>query len=208
MNIEGKVIHFLGDSITEGVGATDASHCFVSLIGRKTGAVVHNYGVGGTRIARQLNCPQDEGKDFCARFIEMEQGADMIIVFGGTNDYGHGNAPFGSFEDKTPDTFNGALNVLFSGLRKMFPHALILSLTPLPRKAKSVEAERCLEDYANAIVSASAFYKILCLDLYHMSSSDKQLRYLFTNCLPDGLHPNDEGHQILAETIIRFLERL
>ena len=80
MNIEGKVIHFLGDSITEGVGATDASHCFVSLIGRKTGAVVHNYGVGGTRIARQLNCPQDEGKDFCARFIEMEQGADMIMI--------------------------------------------------------------------------------------------------------------------------------
>lgn len=115
MNIEGKVIHFLGDSITEGVGATDASHCFVSLIGRKTGAVVHNYGVGGTRIARQLNCPQDEGKDFCARFIEMEQGADMIIVFGGTNDYGHGNAPFGSFEDKTPDTFKAAFLLPLKG---------------------------------------------------------------------------------------------
>ena len=30
MELKGKKIYFLGDSITEGVGASDAEHCYVS----------------------------------------------------------------------------------------------------------------------------------------------------------------------------------
>ena len=31
MELKGKKIYFLGDSITEGVGASDAEHCYVSV---------------------------------------------------------------------------------------------------------------------------------------------------------------------------------
>ncbi len=47
------IISFLGDSITEGVGATSRENRFSSILCRKVGAVEENYGLSGTRIARQ-----------------------------------------------------------------------------------------------------------------------------------------------------------
>ena len=46
-------ICFLGDSITEGAGASTRENGFVSVFGRKTGVVAKNFGIGGTRIARK-----------------------------------------------------------------------------------------------------------------------------------------------------------
>lgn len=40
MELKGKKIYFLGDSITEGVGASDAEHCYVSVFGKLSGAIV------------------------------------------------------------------------------------------------------------------------------------------------------------------------
>ena len=40
MELKGKKIYFLGDSITEGVGASDTEHCYVSVFGKLSGAVV------------------------------------------------------------------------------------------------------------------------------------------------------------------------
>ena len=51
MELKGKKIYFLGDSITEGVGASDTEHCYVSVFGKLSGAVVKNYGISATRIA-------------------------------------------------------------------------------------------------------------------------------------------------------------
>ena len=42
MELKGKKIYFLGDSITEGVGASDAEHCYVSVFGKLSGAIVKN----------------------------------------------------------------------------------------------------------------------------------------------------------------------
>ena len=40
MELKGKKIYFLGDSITEGVGASDAEHCYVSVFGKLSGTIV------------------------------------------------------------------------------------------------------------------------------------------------------------------------
>ena len=53
MELKGKKIYFLGDSITEGVGASDAEHCYVSVFGKLSGTIVKNYGISATRIACQ-----------------------------------------------------------------------------------------------------------------------------------------------------------
>ena len=53
MELKAKKIYFLGDSITEGVGASDTEHCYVSVFGKLSGAVVKNYGISATRIACQ-----------------------------------------------------------------------------------------------------------------------------------------------------------
>ena len=69
MKLEGKTILFLGDSITEGMGASDISKCYVSLIAANEGANCINYGISGTRIARQRK-PSDDPRhdmDFLSR---------------------------------------------------------------------------------------------------------------------------------------------
>ena len=97
MNLQGKKINFLGDSITEGHGTSGEACFFTTLIARETGAVCRNYGIGGTRIARQT-IPSEKPRhdlDFPGRVDEMDPDADIVVVFGGTNDFGHGDAPLG-----------------------------------------------------------------------------------------------------------------
>ena len=52
MELEHTVINFLGDSITEGAGASDEAHRYTDVFARMYGAKANNYGVGGSRIAR------------------------------------------------------------------------------------------------------------------------------------------------------------
>lgn len=121
MELTGKKVAFLGDSITEGVGASSLKTCFVRVFARNEGALARNYGISATRIARQKDkVAFNDFQDFVSRVETLETDADIVVVFGGTNDYGHGDAPFGSPEDATADTFCGACNVLFERLNERF----------------------------------------------------------------------------------------
>ncbi len=46
-------VSFLGDSVTEGCGASEFGNGYVEILGKKTGVEVNNYGISGTRIAKQ-----------------------------------------------------------------------------------------------------------------------------------------------------------
>lgn len=63
----------------------------------------------------------------------MEPEADVIVVFGGTNDFGHGDAPLGTMSDRTPYTFYGACHVLIRKLLERYPEAELVFMTPLHR---------------------------------------------------------------------------
>ena len=53
MELTGKKINFLGDSITEGCCATSPEKGYVDVMKRKYRLTeARNYGIGGTRIAR------------------------------------------------------------------------------------------------------------------------------------------------------------
>ena len=97
MELRDLKINFLGDSITQGTGSSSPENCYVSKVAEYTGALCRNYGIGGTRIARQQE-PSEIAQfdlDFCQRVADMDPDADVVIVFGGTNDYDHGDAPIG-----------------------------------------------------------------------------------------------------------------
>lgn len=113
-------ILFLGDSITAGAGLNTKEEMFTALVGKMTKAEVKNYGIGGTRIARNSQSSADSSfdEDFLKRAEKMDKKADLVFVFGGTNDYGHGDAPIGEISDETPYTFYGAMNLLIRYLEK------------------------------------------------------------------------------------------
>ena len=204
-------IAFLGDSITEGCGASAEEFFYVNQVGKTLNAKVLNYGVGGTRIARQQKpSSPDFDHDFCERFSQMDDDAELVVVFGGTNDFGHGDAEIGELSDRTPDTFYGACHYLMEGLIKKYPDSTIVIMTPLHRCDEdnvTVRGERKvrLVDYVNIIKEVAAYYSLPVIDLWSMSGIQPRVDIIKEKYCPDGLHPNDAGHELLAERIGSFL---
>lgn len=222
MVLKGKVINFLGDSITAGSGVSSPDKIYCSLLMKNAELkAANNYGIGGTRFAIQKGTdfrPKDNFVDinsFSERFDIMDENADMVVVFGGTNDYGHGDAPLGSFEDRTPDTFYGACHYLFSGLIKKFLGKPIIIMTPLhrvgemntKREDKAYEFGT-LRDYVEIIREVAEYYSLPILDMYKVSGLQPEIAEIKSKYVPDGLHPNDEGHVIIADKLQKFLEQL
>ena len=94
------IINVLGDSITEGAAASSEDKTFVSTLARLLNCKVNNYGISGSRIAKQLVPSAEPRFDlFFGSRVKDLVPADLVIVFGGTNDYGHGDAPIEKKED-------------------------------------------------------------------------------------------------------------
>ena len=145
MKLEGLTVNFLGDSITAGAGTTGSDKVFHQLIKEKHNMNhAYNYGLRGTRIARQI-IPEKVSThldlNFELRADIMDRNADAVVIFGGTNDYGHGDAPFGTLDSEDKYTFCGAVNSLITKLKNDFPNKKIVFMTPLHRlKNKSLQA--------------------------------------------------------------------
>ncbi len=217
MKLEGAVVHFLGDSITEGCGASDPNtKGFVAVLEKMYGLKkANNYGIGGSRIARQIVVTDNiYDRDFCMRYAEMDRETDAVVVFGGTNDYGHGEAPLGAFSDRTPDTFYGACHYLMRGLLERWPDKPICFLTPLHRLCEDdPKGEGGLKKYSAAplsvyrdiLLECTAYYGLPVLDLWRVSGMQPKVEPVRERLMPDGLHPSDLGHEILARKIGAFL---
>lgn len=212
MNLQGLKINFLGDSITEGHGTSCEAARFTDLIAAQHGAITRCYGIGGTRIARQKT-PSGNPRhdlDFNGRVADMSPDADVVAVFGGTNDFGHGDAPFGTFADRTADTFCGAVHTLFTALLEKYPTATIIVLTPLHRLGEDVPNRHghVLREYVEIIRQTAEYYALPVLDLYAVSGIQPAVPVMQATYMPDGLHPNDAGHVRLTNQIVRFIEAL
>lgn len=211
MELNGKKIAFLGDSITEGCGVSDKKNIYWQRIGAMTGAEVYGYGIGGTRIAlQQIPTPEpNRHKDqhFASRVDSMIPDADIVVVFGGTNDYGHGDAPLGEMSDRTVWTYYGALHVLFTALIEKYPTAQIVILTPLHREDEEKRTP-ILKPFVDATRQVAEYYSLPVLDLWANYGIQPRIPVMKNMYVPDGLHPNDAGHAILANKLRAFLEQL
>ena len=219
MELKGKKINFLGDSITEGACLDDWNNVYWMRLGRETGATVRGYGIGGTRIAPRLN-PERPGEEgfgqyFGSRVAGMDPDADIVVVWGGTNDFGHGDVPLGTIDDRDNTTFYGALHCLYRALWEKYPTAQIVVMTPLHR----VGEHDTLNEHGNpaiapfkvirdTIIEVAAYYSFPVLDLYAVSNLNPELPIIKETFMPDGLHPNDAGHQRIASRLIGFLRSL
>lgn len=143
----------------------------------------------------------------------MKQDADAVVVFGGTNDWGHGDAEIGQFSDRADDTFYGACHVLFSSLINRYPGKPIVIMTPLHRAQENdlhTKGDRqvTLEVYVDIIKEVARYYSLPVCDLYANSGLQPCVEIIKNKFVPDGLHPNDDGHAVMAERIGSFLSNL
>ncbi|WP_298836849.1 SGNH/GDSL hydrolase family protein [Clostridium sp.] len=206
---QGKKVNFLGDSITCGYGTTKIYH---EIIKSKIGLeVARNYGINATRIA---SCAHDEDNSMSVRFSKMEDDADLIIVFAVTNDFGHDLSPIGEFGDRSTSTFHGACHVLMRGLIEKCYDKTIAFITSLHREFhedvyyEENASGNGLEQYVNIIKEVTRFHSLPVLDLYSVSGMQPKVPIIKELYIPDGLHPNEAGHERLAEKITTFMETL
>ena len=224
MELKGKKIAFLGDSITQGVGVADIENCrYDNVLHRRFELAEHyNYGIGGTKLAHQSVPSPVPRKDlcFCGRAYFITPDADVVVVFGGVNDFVNGDAWFGSMEDKSPATFCGAIYFLMDLLKTTHPGKTIVFITPahmcLPdlsdrypsqRPIKKPDAKP-LQGYVDAIKARGEQFGIPVLDLFQklpIDPNNEEDRVKYTK---DGLHFNNAGQLVLAQVIGDFLESL
>lgn len=224
MKLEGLTINFLGDSITEGSGVSNVHENRYDNRLKKAYNLkaINNYGIGGTRLAHQEKPSEKPRYDlcFCGRAYNMDPSADIVVVYGGVNDYIHGDAYFGKMEDRTPETFCGAVYFLMETLKSLYPGKPIVFMTPAhchfrgisdkevsPRPVKKPDAQPLLE-YVKVIKARGAELGIPVLDLFENlgidpNKDDDRVRYT-----EDGLHFNDDGQGVLARVLGEFLTAL
>lgn len=203
--LKGKKIGFLGDSITYGLSATKP---YPIVIQEKTACVSVNYGISGNSLAKAGSNGQENAQTnpMCIRYANMSDDLDYIVVFGGSNDYDY-QIPLGNENSTNIEEFNGALNTLITGLIEKYPGKPLLFLTPLYRTL-NLETGYKFMDYVNAIKSRCAYYSIPCFNLTDNSTIKSLIDTInqkyYAN--QDRLHPNDDGHKILARIIQHHLE--
>ncbi|MBQ5672131.1 MAG: SGNH/GDSL hydrolase family protein, partial [Oscillospiraceae bacterium] len=138
--------------------------------------------------------------------------ADLIVVFMGTNDYGH-ETPLGTVEDTQDGTFYGALDVIVPALVANHPSSKIVFVTPLHRYGFGTSAilgtaftsdsipngvGATLGDYVTALKTVCANNGVSVIDLYTECTLDPTDAAVRETYMPDGLHPNAAGHELIA----------
>jgi lysophospholipase L1-like esterase len=224
MNIQGFKVNFLGDSITEGAGVVDQQNRYDYRLQQMCGlSEIHSYGISGSRLAHQIHPSETPRYDlcFCGRAYDMDLTADMVVVFGGVNDYIHGDAPFGEIGDTTPATYCGGVYFLMNYLRNAYPGKPIVFMTParcflrkevddlvVSTHAKKRPGGKPLRAYVDVILETAKQFQIPALDLYNDLGLDPHDPAIFDTYTMDGLHFNDAGHAVIAQKLKAFIESL
>ncbi len=199
-------VSFLGDSITYG-WKSDKS--YAEMLANKLEAdTYNNYGIVGSTIS--TGGDSDTTNPMVTRYTDIDSDSDLIVVFGGTNDWYH-NVELGSLGDIDTDTFYGALQTLMSSLQEDYPDATIVFVTPIKRirdGASDMENSNgnTLEEFAEAVCEVAEANGISVIDLYHNENTDFTSDTSYTLFWSDGLHPNVFGDSIIANEIYKYLE--
>ena len=213
MELKGKTIAILGDSLTGGYGASCKENEYTQLLMKNCEfAKFLDYGEGGTRIAAPTDIERDNKRERCFayRVDEMDENADIVLVFGGTNDYGWEVTPLGTFADRDETTFYGALHMMMKKLAKKYVGKQLAVMTPTHRLREIREEEDVpdFRDYVYAIKEVAEFYAIPIIDIYAESGFQPNIPENKAYYFVDGLHPNDAGYAKIADMVEKFLRRI
>ena len=210
---KGKKLITVGDSITEGVGASNKEVTYPGYLKNKYGLNVVNVGIAGATWANY-----NDGRDNISIIHQVDNtdftDADFVTIFAGTNDFGRTNGDtIGNTTDTETNTVKGAMNYVFNKILTQNPRVKIAVITPMWRQRlasgdnKDSDTNTILGqyliDYVKAIEEQAKYNHIPCLNLYETCLINK---YNYSTYLSDGLHPNDKGYELLADKIHSFLE--
>jgi lysophospholipase L1-like esterase len=206
------ITFIFGDSITEGLwdskgGWADRIKAYVQAEEVKSGIKnyneVYNLGVDGNTTKQLLERFEVETK---ARLWPDEEYAFIFAI--GTNDTLHrNNAEF----ESTPERYENELNQLTTLAQKYSSKIIFVDLLPvdesLTNPIKSSSTGKCYTNERISLFNQTLYnfcegHSLLCIKINETFEQD------YKNLLTDGIHPNDEGHELIANTIKPNLKEL
>ncbi|HGO2317858.1 TPA: SGNH/GDSL hydrolase family protein [Staphylococcus aureus] len=206
-----KSIGTIGDSVAIG---SHAKTNFTEMLGKKLKAKTTNLARGGATMAT-VPIGKEAVENSIYRQAEQIRG-DLIILQGTDDDWLHGywaGVPIGT--DKTDTkTFYGAFCSAIEVIRKNNPDSKILVMTATRQcpmdgtkiRRKDTDKNKLgltLEDYVNAQVLACSELNVPVFDAYHTDYFKPYNPAFRKSSMPDGLHPNEKGHEVIMYELIK-----
>ncbi|MBQ3085133.1 MAG: glycoside hydrolase N-terminal domain-containing protein [Clostridia bacterium] len=210
--LEGKSALYVGDSITYGSG--DDSSNRLSWGGRIANAYNMTYvnaGIRGNTVSSYGSNAVNWGRIVTQLLNHADEDFDYVMIHGGINDAGE-STPVGKISSSfDPDdfdvrTYSGALEQTFSTAIELYGDTAAIgylmnfrvpgnsSVDDTLMREYIVEAEKICEKWG------VAFY-----NMYDDSALNEALMVKTKTYLPDTVHPNKEGYDILAPYIAKFM---
>ena len=207
---DGDKLLIYGDGISYGIGSSAIkSKSYASLLSSKYGFVVSNHSIGDATVGNydDVVCTN---KSVLTQIStsSIDDRCKYCVIFAGTNDWYQAKGGLGTIDDFNDNTFYGSLNNAIQMLLTYAPAMKILLITPLFRARQDYGDKKnsddypknnvYLNDYKEAIINIGKKYHLPVLNLYDNSCINK---YNYGSYLTDGLHPNDDMHEAIADMI-------
>ena len=135
--------------------------------------------------------------------LDNRHHGEIVIVCLGINDYNTSSV--------TVNDIKTSVATVFSVLADKFKTARVVFLTPFNSSAAGTAATqyaynsqkggRTLKDIADAIIEACATNQIEC---HNVSANFCLNNYNITTLLGDGVHPTQDGHTVIARTLLHL----
>lgn len=196
-----KTIGTIGDSVAKGTGAKSN---FTEMLAKKIKAKATNLAVSGaTMSTTKENSIYEQANNI---------KGDLIIVQG-TDDDWINNVKIGT--DKADvKTFYGAFYSTINTLKNKYPDSKILVMTATKQcyvKDKKIvrkdtnknELGLTLEDYCSVQIDICNELDVPVYDAYHSTKFKPNLPSFRKSSMPDGVHPNDKGHEVIMYELIK-----
>ena len=192
-----ETIACIGDSITFGSGVlSPKKNSYPAILGRLLGEryEIFNYGLPGRTALRSGDQPYAEEREYRK---SLERKASTYIIMLGTND----SKTFNWKEDEYPKDLEELVRT-YKDLPNV-PKILLMK----PPKAFPVLGGIIRYDIQDSIIrheicedvgTIATKYNFDVVDLYHLTKDHPEW-------FVDGVHPNKEGNQAIAERIKTFL---
>ena len=158
-----------------------------------------------------------------ARYQFMRDDADVIVVAASTNDFQYNWTEIGTMEDRSPNTFYGAVHYTILGLLDKYKTKTIIFMTPIKRcqTQKNTTADtlphqggnyghvdsvnefgKTLQDYASILKEVCAYYSIPVIDAYSISGLNPHVDSQLSLFDSYKTHPLQPGHDMLARVVV------
>lgn len=219
----------LGDSLTKGVVLNDRNRYsvldkgFIDIVGDELGVDVENYG--------KFGCTIGYGHSVVERHCDDIAKADYTFLEYGGNDCDFewdkiGNDPDAEYQPKTVlDNFKESFVKLIDKVKEVGSKPVIISLPPidsesyfgfLTRFMDDVQKKNVLrwlggdvniisrwhESYNQVLFQVAALTSTPIIDVTHsFDEMGTEARRMYCS---DGIHPNSEGHKLIASSIVNM----